>query len=192
MRYLECMNSASLMYLFLWSAFGLCAVDLSKIEGINIITSEASLASTEGKKALVVVFLSAKCPCSDSHISEIKDLASVYPDIRFIGVNSNLDESEEFSRAYFKKAGFSFPVIKDKNTEIADRYSALKTPHAFVLNRDGQILYQGGVSSSRQIEKADRKYLREALEDIHLDHEVRTKEGRTLGCTITRGKNDVW
>ncbi len=174
--------------------FGFSAANLSSIEGFGLLRGgEKVSASVDGnKKALVVVFLSAKCPCSNNHVSELKSLAKDYPDMRFVGVNSNSDESDEMSRAYFEKTDFNFPIIKDKNSILANKYSALKTPHSFVIGRDGKILYQGGVSSSRQFETADRKYLREALDDVHSERAVKTTEARTLGCTISRGDTHVW
>lgn len=138
------------------------------------------------KKATVLVFLSSKCPCSMSHADEVAKLATEYPEFRFIGVNSNSDESTESARAYFEKQSFSFPILKDDKGLLADEFKALKTPHAFILGPKGQRLFQGGVSNSATFARADRKYLREALEDIKAGGEVRTPLARALGCAITR------
>ena len=64
-------------------------------------------------------------------IEEIKKLANEYTDIRFVGVNSNIDESNEVSRSYFEKVDLGFPIIKDENAHLADLYSALKTVRQF-------------------------------------------------------------
>jgi hypothetical protein len=158
----------------------------STINGKNILTNEATAVTAEGQKGLVVVFLSAKCPCSNSHIAELKSLSHDYPDFKFVGVHSNVDEDVELSKTYFTTEALPFAVIQDDNTVIADEFKALKTPHAFVIQADGKILYQGGVSSSKTFAKADRKFLREALENIHSGQVVTTPEGRTLGCAIAR------
>ncbi len=158
----------------------------STIKGQNILTNQEASASAEGKKGLVVVFLSAKCPCSNSHIAELKSLRHDYPEFNFVGVHSNMDETAEVTKAYFTTEALPFAVIQDVNTAIADQYKAFKTPHAFVIQADGKILYQGGVSSSKTFAKAEHKFLREALENIHLGQAVATPEGRTLGCSIAR------
>ncbi len=103
-----------------------------------------------------------------------------------------MDEDESIVSQYFKSANLPFPVIKDSNTLLADKFKALKTPHVFVLLNDGTTAYQGGVSSSRHFDdKTNRKYLREALEDLAALRKVQTPEGRTLGCVISRrGKHD--
>lgn len=174
------------------ASFVFSAGNLGIISGWDVLASHSISRSAEGKKGMVVVFLSAKCPCSDSHVGEIKKLSEDYPDFSFVAVNSNQDESDEMVKKYFKSAEFSFPVLKDKKAELADRYSALKTPHSFVMDPQGKILYQGGVSSSRLFAKADHKYLREALADIHDGKPVSIPEGRTLGCAITRGEPNAW
>jgi len=163
------------------------AVPTTRVQGINLLTHETLTISSEGAQGLVVVFLSARCPCSKSHNDELQDLAKLHPRFRFVAVHSNVDESPELSRAYFEKQSFSFPVLQDEDAKLADRLRALKTPHAFLFGPQGDVLYQGGVSSSKDCTKADRKYLREALADLEAGRAVGTPEGRTLGCAISRG-----
>lgn len=167
------------------------AAPSATLNGTELLSDKVISVSPQSAGS-VVVFLSAVCPCSNSHIEEIKSLAKAHPEMSFVAVHSNLEEGLEESRAYFQKAQLGFPVIQDKNTVIADEFKALKTPHAFVISKDGKLLYQGGVSSSRDIARADRKFLREALEDIQQNKTVRTPEGRTLGCAISRGEKNVW
>ena len=186
------MRNIVLFLLVVWGLSAFSAINMSIVDGADVMAKAPIHQTAEGKKGIVVVFLSAKCPCSDSHIAEIKSLHKAYPEFSFVAVNSNTDESNDLAQEYFKRAGLEFPVIKDKNLELADRYKAFKTPHAFVMNNEGRVLYQGGVSSSRQFATADRKYLREALVNIHDDKPVTTEEGRTLGCVISRGEKNVW
>lgn len=185
-KYLAC------LIFFAFSSAVQAVPQMAEVRGRDLLKSSKVAVSVENKKALVVVFLSAKCPCSNSHIDELKALANDYPDFSFVGVHANADEGPELSTPYFQKAGLPFPVIQDQNLELADRYRALKTPHAFVIKPDGKIAYQGGASSSNQFSSASRKYLREALEDIQNNRPVGTPEGRTLGCAISRGEKNVW
>lgn len=159
------------------------------IEGKSLLTDTKVRTDSSSKKGLVVIFLSAKCPCSNSHNIELRNLAQTYKEFNFVAVHSNLDETKDLSKPYFEKAAFPFPIIEDENTKLADQLQALKTPHAYIFAPTGEMLYQGGVSNSSDCAKADRKFLREALEDLHAGKPVRTPEGRTLGCAISRGEN---
>ncbi len=176
---------------FSTSAFA--TAQLAEVKGSDLLASAATVTvSADSKKALVVVFLSAKCPCSNSHLQELKALKKDYPEFSFVAIHSNVDEGSDLSVPYFKKAELPFPILQDLNSELADRYQAAKTPHAFVIRPSGEVAYQGGVSSSKHFDEADRKYLREALEDIQNGRAVKTQKGRALGCVISRGEKNVW
>jgi peroxiredoxin len=92
-------------------------------------------------EGLVVVFMSAKCPCSNSHVAILKKLSQKYQNFKFIGIHSNSDESKESAQKYFKSAGLRFDIIQDQKNRLANELQAYKTPHAFVISPSGEILY---------------------------------------------------
>ncbi|MGE4130838.1 MAG: redoxin family protein [Bdellovibrionales bacterium] len=139
-------------------------------------------------KGIVVVFLSARCPCSMSHIPEVKTLAQKFPDFSFIGVHSNQDEPISLSRPYFAGLDLPFPVVEDEGATIANQFKALKTPHVFVVNKKGDVLFQGGMTNSRDCATSDEHYLQDALTDIQAGKKVASASVRTLGCAISRRK----
>lgn len=134
----------------------------------------------------VIVFLSAKCPCSNSHIEHLKYLKKQYPKVQFIAVHSNADEELELAKQYFAKSQLNFPALQDNKAQIANQLKAFKTPHAYVFHNK-QLKYIGGVSNSNSLEKATTKYLEEVLFDITNNKTLRWTETRTLGCFISRG-----
>lgn len=166
--------------------------DLAAVQAADLRSGREITVSGVGKKGLVVVFLSAQCPCSNSHVRELAALAGEYPEFSFVGVHANGGEDKRETVSYFERVHLPFPVVRDANYTLADRYKAFKTPHSFVIQSDGRIAYRGGVSSSHSFENADHKFLREALEDLRQNRAVRTPEGRTLGCAIARGERNVW
>ena len=164
-------------------------IKLSELKAKDLMTGQEIQMIDPGSKGYVIVFLSAKCPCSNSHNQEIIELSQIYQNFKFTVIHSNSDEDPSISIPYFQKASFPFSVVSDRDQKLADVFQAYKTPHSFVLSPDGQILYQGGVSDSKDCSQATRKYLREALVDLEAKRPIRTPEGRTLGCVIARGKN---
>lgn len=161
--------------------------ETKSIQGELLLSGQKTSVDSIDKKGLVVVFMSAKCPCSNSHNAELTDLSQTYKDFNFVVIHSNADEVKSVSVPYFTQANFPFPVIEDYKAELANKLNAFKTPHAYIFSSDGKVLYEGGMSNSKDIAKADRKFLREALEDVQAGKSVRTPEGRTLGCFISRG-----
>ncbi|MCC6276512.1 MAG: redoxin domain-containing protein [Oligoflexia bacterium] len=164
----------------------LMAIDLQLLEKPDILTSKVVKKFSKADP-LVVVFLSAQCPCSNSHSEELKMLRQTYGFIRFIGVHSNPEEGTELGKTYFSNLKLGFPVIRDDSLKIADAFKALKTPHAFILN-NGEIVYQGGVSDRSDFSKASKHYLRDALESVKNHVPILNSQTRTLGCAIRRGE----
>ncbi|MGZ3727957.1 MAG: redoxin domain-containing protein [Bdellovibrionota bacterium] len=166
----------------------LCAIAgpaRAAISGQDLLQGRA-LTVESGKRGTVVVFLSVKCPCSNSHLARIRQLVKDYPAFAFVLVHSNSDEPAADAAAYFRKADLGAPVLQDEKSRLADQFKALKTPHAFVLSPSGEILYRGGVTNSANGETADRQILRSALEDLTSGKAVQTPASRTLGCVIAR------
>jgi len=159
--------------------------------GKNLITGDSwsTPSHFQDKKGHVIIFMSAKCPCSNSHAAELIKLADLYKDFRFTAVHSNMDETYESAQDYFKKLGLKFDIVQDEKAEMADQLKAFKTPHVFVLSPNAEILYHGGITNSSHAPSATQHFLADALEDIHQNRPVKVSEGRTLGCVISRTKN---
>ncbi|MBC85624.1 MAG: hypothetical protein CL677_00475 [Bdellovibrionaceae bacterium] len=162
-----------------------------KITAKNILTEKNETLELGGKSGWVAVFLSAVCPCSNSHISEIRSLQKENPKFQFVGFHSNSSEFKKDAQDYFKNENLGFPVFKDTGAKWADQFKASKTPHVFVVQND-VIKYQGGVSNSASFEDADRQYLREALANLTSGAAVKTSRTRPLGCEISRGGSNDW
>lgn len=137
-------------------------------------------------KGTVVVFLSAKCPCSLAHEKSLEALAQDFSQVSFVAVHSNKDEDPHFAEKHFQESHFSFPVIQDDNFKLADEFRALKTPHAFIVGPKGECWFNGGVDDSTDSGRAKKHYLKVALLDLKNGNEPREKQVRTLGCIIKR------
>ncbi|NBX76920.1 MAG: thioredoxin family protein [Proteobacteria bacterium] len=177
-----------LVFIFLTMAFQpVFGCSTRTLSGTDLRTGHGvSVNPKEGAKGTVVLFLSAVCPCSKSHEKGLEALAQEFSQFKFVGVHSNADENGELARRHFQKAGFSFPVIQDENSKIADDFRALKTPHAFIIGPQGECWFNGGVDNSNDSTQATEHYLRAALLDLQNGKEPKEKQVRTLGCVIRR------
>lgn len=155
-------------------------------KGLDLKSNTPVTLSTAKGRPTVVVFLSSKCPCSLSHEKHLGELKEKFADVQFIGIHSNSNESVEDSAKHFKESPISFPVLQDQKSKWADEWKALKTPHAFLIDADGKIVYKGGVSSSPVFANATQFYLSDALTALKDHKPIPIAEGRTLGCFIER------
>lgn len=179
------MNNLLLAIVFV--LFASCAStptkELTHLEGKTHFEENINIPLNKSK-ATVVVFLSATCPCSNSHVELLSKMNKKYKDVQFLGVHSNSNEKLKTAQKYFKSKKTSFPILWDKETTLAKKLGAVKTPHAYILNRDGKVIYQGGVTSSSNAKIAKENFLELALNDIENGNEPSIKERKTLGCYI--------
>lgn len=140
----------------------------------------------------VILFLSSKCPCSCSHTEHLNQLHKKYhAKYEFWGVitESYSNSDLPWLRELYESEKFSFPIIWDPQQKLIQKYGALKTPHVTIVKGRGskeEILYQGGVSSKSQFVADSTHYLEENLQALSTTHQVKFKNGRSLGCYIQR------
>lgn len=188
--------SALFLAFFLSSASAGAALP-TIFSGEDLLVSNETLTqkAADAARGTVLVFLSAKCPCSAGHEPALRALAKEYSlkGFKFVGVHSNRDESVESARSHFKLANLGFPVIEDgsgKEAPLATAFGALKTPHVFIVSREGELLFSGGVDDSKDPIRAQQHYLRDALLALSEGRIPEVKESRTLGCVIHKNTEE--
>jgi peroxiredoxin len=79
-------------------------------------------------------------------------------------------------------------TLLDPRTEVASLYGALTTPHVFIIDREGQLAYQGGVDSiaSTKVEDISRAvpYVRRALDALATGGPIDPSVTRPYGCPV--------
>lgn len=155
--------------------------------GKDLLTGREVRFPSKVDRTPVLVFLSARCPCSRSHEPELKRLHARFSaaGFEFIGVHSNQDETLAESKKHFKEVALPFPVIEDRGAKLADEFRALKTPHAFVL-KGSDVVFQGGVDDSADGARAKKHFLEDALILLQQGKPLEVSRARALGCAIQR------
>jgi hypothetical protein len=82
---------------------------------------------------------------------------------------------------------FPAPVLVDPDQTVADRYTAVRTPHAFVFTRTGGLVYRGTIDDNEEDPDAvTTHYLRDALTAACAGRPVAAPQTAVLGCGIKR------
>jgi peroxiredoxin len=136
----------------------------------------------------VVVFTSTNCPVSNAYNDRMN---SVYRDysakgVKFIFVNANQNESAGEVAAHAKSVGFVFPVYKDPDNVLADRFEAQVTPETYVIDSTGTLVYHGQIDDSRNEKRVQQQSLRMALDAVLAGKPVGLVETKAFGCSIKR------
>ncbi|MBI3118675.1 MAG: redoxin domain-containing protein [Candidatus Hydrogenedentes bacterium] len=95
----------------------------------------------------VLVFLSARSAAVEKVIAEIGEIYEQYrfSEILFVGVVPNSQEQPEELRAFVQNHGLRFPVYRDGEGSVARRFGATVAPEFFLLDREGALVYRGGL-----------------------------------------------
>src|SRR5690349_6758392 len=114
------------------------------------------LAEFADKENVVLVFSSNRCPTAKNHTQRLKDFAATYGPrgVQLILINSNdahLYPAETYQRMVelSDDAGYTFPYLQDSDQRVATDYGARCTFHAFVLDRDRRLRYEGRFDDAR-------------------------------------------
>jgi peroxiredoxin len=135
----------------------------------------------------VVMFFSTRCPMSNAfnyrRNTIYKDFASR---VKFIVVDSNSNESAEEVQEYARAVEFDFPVYKDVNDAVADRFGAQVTTETFVIDSSDVVQYHGYIEDSPNPTRATKQGLRRAIEAVLEGNPAPVPKTTALGCTIRR------
>lgn len=83
--------------------------------------------------------------------------------------------------------------LLDPQSRIARAYGATVTPHMYIIDASGMLVYKGGIdsipsSSTSDLPKA-KQYVRVALDEVLAGKQVSDASTRPYGCTLKYGNN---
>jgi peroxiredoxin len=84
-------------------------------------------------------------------------------------------------------------VILDPQSKIARAYGATVTPHMYIIDAAGVLVYKGGIDSIPSADTADiakaTQYVRVALDQVLAGKQVAEASTRPYGCSLKYGRN---
>ena len=115
-------------------------------------------------------------------------------DVVWLTVNSTNKSSSEFKtgaqmNAWMKERGAAQKAILIDATSDAGRaYAAKTTPHMFVIDPAGKVVYAGAIDDKRSARESDRKtannYVRAALNESLAGKPVTVASTTPYGCSV--------
>jgi peroxiredoxin len=169
-----------------------------KADGFNLKNVDGkmvSLADYQEAKGFIVIFTCNHCPYSKLYEDRIIALDAIYSDKGFpvIAINPNdpaiqPEDSYPLMQERAKEKGFTFPYLFDETQEVARAYGASRTPHVFILSKEGGDLivkYIGAIdNNSKNAADASEKYVENALNALLSGNDPEVNYTKAVGCTI--------
>ncbi len=161
---------------------------------MDVSGKEVSLTDAKGENGLLVMFSCNTCPYVKLSQSRVKELGTFTKEnkVGMILVNSNEaqrsdDDSFEAMKQYAKDQGYTFSYVVDKNSMLANAFGATRTPHCFLFDKTGKLVYRGAIDDNiKDPNDAKEHYLKDAITAIATGKPVKTNSTKSVGCSIKR------
>lgn len=158
---------------------------------------ERSLSEFEGK-TVVLEWVNYDCPFVRKHYESgnMPALQKKYTGEGVVwlsicssapGAQGNFSSSEIKEKAAGYGAKFT-DYLEDESGKVGKEYGAKTTPHMFVINPEGILVYAGGIDDKPSTDKDDIpiaiNYVAAALNSIMEGKPVEIKTARPYGCSV--------
>jgi peroxiredoxin len=159
--------------------------------------ADVSLESLKGK-VVVLEWVNHGCPFVVKHYGSknMQKLQETYTGkgVVWISINSgskasgSYTDDATFLKMSADKGSKASHLIADESGTIGKAYSAKTTPHMFVINKEGVLVYNGAIDSKKTTSPADIEssdnYVAKALDEVLAGKEVTTAKTEPYGCGV--------
>lgn len=187
--------------LFLTATFAMAAVvgqpapdfTLTDIDG-----NKHSLSDFKGK-TVVLEWMNQECPFVVKHYEKSGNIpatqkAAAADGVIWLVINSGRpgaqgDFAPDKVRAWAKANNAVYTAyFRDQDGKVGRMYDAKTTPHMYVINAEGTLVYNGAIDSIRSANAADiakaENYVSSALAAVKAGEPVKTPNTQAYGCTV--------
>ncbi|HJO26906.1 MAG TPA: redoxin domain-containing protein, partial [Planctomycetota bacterium] len=155
------------------------------------------LADLRGK-TVVLEWFNPECPfvVYAHEDGPLKDMAKRFgsADLVWLAINSSAPGKQgsgaEKNRSYAEKWSLDHRILLDEDGAVGRRYRAKTTPHVYVVDQRGVLVYRGALDNAprgRVKGESYTNYLEEALGSIGSGQPIERADTRPYGCSVKYG-----
>lgn len=149
-------------------------------------------------KIVVLEWLNHGCPFVKKHYSsgnmqKLQKMAKENGVVWFSVISSapgkqGYSTPEQANETAKDKNAVPFAILLDPEGTVGKLYGAKTTPHMYIINKDGLLVYNGGIDDIRSTNVADiakaKNYVLLALEELLTGKDVSVKTSQPYGCSV--------
>ncbi len=149
-------------------------------------------------KIVVLEWTNPECPYVVKHYKSknMQALQAKYTaqDVVWISINSSAagkqgNQTNEQANAYMTEVGAASTArIADADGTIGKLYHAKTTPHMFIIDKDGNLAYQGAIDDNNSADSADaataKNYVAAALDSMIAGKPMEMAQTNPYGCSV--------
>lgn len=144
-------------------------------------------------KTVVLEWLNFECPFVNYHYDKPKTmikLANKYKNknVVWLAINSTSHTTPEANKDFAEKQKLPYPLLDDRPGRVGRAYGAKTTPHMYVINRRGRIVYDGAIDNAPLGKVPGGQelinYVDKALAELTTGRRVSTGNTEPYGCSV--------
>ncbi|UQA62773.1 thioredoxin family protein [Polyangium aurulentum] len=156
---------------------------------------EVHLADFKGK-TVVLEWFNPECPFVKHNHTKgpLKDMAKrqLEKGVVWLAINSGAPGKQGHGAEVNKKGketyGIEHPILLDEEGSVGKRYGAQRTPHMYVVDPQGTLVYRGAIDNAPDGDPTEGdkviNYVEAALADVEAKRPVAKPETEAYGCTV--------
>jgi len=150
-----------------------------------------NLDQNDSKRFRAFVFLSPECPISNGYLKTLNDLHHKFSGkfVELFGVVADPTVTRTQAAKHFSEYKAGFPILFDASGLLLRALKPTHVPEAFVLDRDGKVIYRGAIDNAwetigRRRPKAEKEFLSDAVTAAISGKVPPVAETKPVGCLI--------
>ena len=190
------------------AALALVAIARAETAAVGKAAPDFTLTDIDGKahslsefkgKTVVLEWVNPECPFVQKHYDKSGNIpklqkAATSDGIVWLSINSAAPGKEgDYDPGRVKDwqgriHSSATDYFRDQDGKVGKLYDARTTPHMYVINASGTLVYAGGIDSIRSSNVGDiakaTNYVTAALADMKAGRPVRTPNAQPYGCSV--------
>jgi peroxiredoxin len=147
-------------------------------------------------KIVVLEWFNNECPYVVKHYKEghMNALAKKYEaqGVVWLAVNTTKGKSNDDNKKIAGEWKIERPILNDASGTVGTAYGARTTPHMYIINKDGILVYAGAIDSDRSADTSAvsgaTNYVAAALDELLAGKPVSKAETNPYGCSVKYAK----
>ena len=139
-------------------------------------------------KIVVLEWVNPQCPVVQRHYEAgtMKALADKFGGkIVWLAIDSTGSATPADDAAWITQYALPYPILSDTSGTVGKAYGAKTTPHMFIIDQQGKLVYRGGIDNDPQGGNPERtNYVGKALNELLAGQTVTQAETRSYGCGV--------
>ena len=149
-------------------------------------------------KTVVLEWFNPDCPFIIKHHKNARTMDEAYGevidhDVVWLAINSGGQGRQgaglEHNQKAHKEYKMTFPVLMDEPGKVGRIYGAKTTPHMFIINSEGLVVYNGAIDDNKSPSTmGETNYVRAALHSVLSGEELKQAATKPYGCSVKYSK----